>query len=104
MAQEAKCAAAEKNAPWYPTVNVAELHDSNRTHVYACAHFTGSLTGPKQVYAYASPVQYYSPIFAITRGINDLDVLGGNWGNAVPKPSGPFVAKLNVGDLTQLWL
>ena len=98
--EEAECAAEENNAPWYPTVNPAELHDSNRTHVYACAHFTGSLTGPNKVYAYASPDQYYSPIFAVTRGVNELYVYGGAWGSAIPKPSGPFVAKLNVGDLT----
>lgn len=101
--EEAECAAQEDNPPWYPTVNPAELHDSNRTHVYACAHFTGSLTGPNKVYAYASPEQYYSPIFAVTRGVNELYVYGGAWGSAVPKPSGTFVAKLNVGDLTQLW-
>jgi hypothetical protein len=39
----------------------------------------------------------------VTRGVNELYVYGGAWGNAIPKPSGPFVAKLNVGDLTQLW-
>ena len=101
--EEAKCAAGQNNAPWYPTVNPAELADSNRTHVYKCAHFGGSFTGPNKVYAYASPVQYYSPIFAVTRGVNELYVLGGSWGSAIPKPSGQFVAKLNVGDLTQLW-
>lgn len=46
--EEAKCAAGEKNAPWYPTVNPAELADSNRTHVYKCAHFGGSFTGPNK--------------------------------------------------------
>jgi hypothetical protein len=101
--EEAQCAAEENNPPWYPTVNPAELHDSNRTHVYACASFLGSFTSPNQVYAYASPEQYYSPIFAVTRGTNELYVAGGMWGSAIPKPSGPFVAKLNVGDLTQLW-
>jgi hypothetical protein len=101
--QEAKCAAAVKNPPWYPTVNLAELYNSNRTHVYACAQFGGSFTGPNQVFAYASPVQYYSPIFAVTRGVNELYVYGGAWGSGIPQPSGPFVAKLNVGDLTQLW-
>jgi hypothetical protein len=101
--EEAKCAAAEKNPPWYPTVNPAELYNSNRTHGYACAQFGGSFTGPNQVFAYASPEQYYSPIFGVTRGVNELYVYGGAWGSAIPKPSGPFVAKLNVGDLTQLW-
>jgi hypothetical protein len=101
--EEVECANSWNNPPWYPTVNPAELADSNRTHVYPCAHFTGSFTSPNNVYAYASPVQYYSPIFAVTRGTDELYVYGGGWGNAIPKPSGPFVAKLNVGDLTQLW-
>jgi hypothetical protein len=101
--EEAECAVKEYNAPWYPTVNPVELADSNRTHVYECAHFTGSLTSLNKVYAYASPDQYYSPIFAVTRGVNELYVYGGAWGSAIPKPSGPFVAKLNVGDLTELW-
>lgn len=35
--EEADCAAEQVNPPWYPTVNPAELYDSNRTHVYACA-------------------------------------------------------------------
>ena len=71
--------------------------------MYACAHFGGSFTDSNRVYAYSSPVQYYVPIFAVTRGVNELYVYGGAWGNAIPKPSGPFIAKLNVGDLTQLW-
>jgi hypothetical protein len=82
--EEAQCAAEENNPPWYPTVNPAELHDSNRTHVYACASFLGSFTSPNQVYAYASPEQYYSPIFAVTRGTNELYVAGGMWGSAIP--------------------
>jgi hypothetical protein len=42
--EEAECANSWNNPPWYPTVNPAELTDSNRTHVYPCAHFTGSFT------------------------------------------------------------
>jgi hypothetical protein len=45
----------------------------------------------------------FSQNLAVTRGTDELYVYGGGWGNAIPKPSGPFVAKLNVGDLTQLW-
>jgi hypothetical protein len=101
--QEAKCAAAQRNPPWYPTVNPAELYNSNRTHVYPCAQFGGSFIGPNRVFAYASPAQYYSPIFGVTRGVNELYVYGGAWASAIPQPSGAFVAKLNVGDLTELW-
>jgi len=101
--EEAKCVAKQNNPPWYPTLQAAELRDSNRTKLYACAQFLGSYTGPNQVYAYASPTQYYTPTLMATRGINDLYVLGGGWCSAVPKPSGQYVAKINPGDLTQIW-
>ena len=101
--EEAECVAKQNNPPWYHTLQAAELRDSNRTKLYACAQFPGSFTGPNQVYAYASPTQYYTPNLMATRGVNDLYVLGGGWGSAVPKPSGQYVAKINPGDLTQLW-
>src|SRR5215470_12828289 len=55
IAGEQSCAAAEGNAPWYPTIAAFEVHDSGRTHLYDCAHFTGSMSGSNQVFAYSSP-------------------------------------------------
>lgn len=101
--QEAECVAALDNPPWYPSLQPAEHHDSNRTKLYTCAEFLGSYTGPNQVYAYASPVQYYSPNMMATRGVNELYVLGGGWGNAVPKPSGQYVARINPSDMSEVW-
>ncbi len=53
---EEKCVQGEDNPPWSPTLLSDEHHDVNRTHLYQCATFTGSLTEPNQVYAYKSPV------------------------------------------------
>src|SRR5260370_29710900 len=58
---EQSCAAAEVNAPWYPIIAPFEVHDSNRTHLYECAHFTGSISGPDQVFASTSPQSYITP-------------------------------------------
>jgi hypothetical protein len=103
--EEAKCAAAQSNPPGYPTLVPAEQYDSGRTKVYGCSQFLGSYTGPNQVYEYASPVQYYEPEVMVTRGINEMYVYGGGFGGppVSPAPSGPYVAKINPGDLSQVW-
>jgi hypothetical protein len=101
--QEAECVAAEENAPWYPTMLSYEHHDSTRSHLYDCATFPGSFTGPNQVYAYRSPERYYTPSMMATRGINEMYVYGGASYNAVPTPSGSFVARVEPGSLKELW-
>jgi hypothetical protein len=101
--QEAKCAAEEVNHPWYPTLVSYEHHDSNRSKLDACSQFTGSLTGPNAVYAYQSPDCYYTPSMMATRGMNEIYVYGGALGNAVPLPSGAFVARVEPGSLKELW-
>jgi hypothetical protein len=42
-----------------------------KNHLITCS------TSPNKVYACASPEQYYSPIYAVTRGVNELYVYGG---------------------------
>lgn len=101
--QEAECTAAENNPPWYPTMLSYEHHDGNRTHLYECATFTGSFTGPNQVYAYRSPERYYTPSMMATRGVNEMYVYGGALANAVPPPTATFVAKVEPGSLKELW-
>jgi len=83
----------EENAPWYPTLLSYEHHDTNRSKLYESATFTGSFTGPNEVYAYQSPDIYYTPFMIATRGINEMYVYGGASYNAVPTPSGSFVAR-----------
>ena len=96
--QEAACAAAQKNSPWYPTLLSYEAADMGRSHMYPCAQFTGSLTGPNTVYAYKSTDNYYSGSMIVTRGTNDLYVYGGASG-ATPTPYGSYVAKINRAPL-----
>jgi hypothetical protein len=100
--QEAACAAAEANPPWYPTLLSYEAHDSGRSHMYPCSQFTGSLTGPNTVYAYKSPDTYYSGSMIATRGMNEMYLYGGASG-ATPTPYGSYLAKVEPGTLRQLW-
>ena len=73
---EQSCVAAEANAPWYPTIAAFEVHDSNRTHLYDCAHFTGSMTASNQVFAYSSPQDYPTPYNIVDHGPNELFIYG----------------------------
>jgi len=100
--QEAKCVASEENAPWYKRLNAFENYNSNRIHYWSCSHFTGSFTNPNQVYAYKSPTYYPTPFTIVTRGVNEMYVYGGVVASN-PPPSGPFVAKVEPGSLTELW-
>jgi hypothetical protein len=100
--QEAECVAAENNAPWTQTLTAFENYNSNRVHYWSCAPFTGSFTGPNQVFAYKSPTYYPTPFTIVTRGTNEMYVYGGVVA-ANPPPSGPYVSKFEPGSLKELW-
>ena len=102
ITQEAACAAAQKNPPWYPTLLSYEASDMGRSHMYPCAQFTGSMSSPNTVYAYKSPDNYYSGSMMATRGTNDLYVYGGASG-ATPPPYGSYVAKIEPNTLKEIW-
>jgi hypothetical protein len=99
---EQSCAAAEVNAPWYPAIAAFEVHDANRTHLYDCAHFTGSMSGPDQVFAYSSPQDYTTPYNIVDRGPDELFIYGGGYGDN-PDASGSFVARVGPGTFNQVW-
>lgn len=101
--QEQKCIATKQNAPWYSTMNAYERGNGNRTGLYDCATFTGSLTGPNSVYAYRSPDRYYTPAIMSTRGINEIYVYGGSQLNTNPMPTHTYVARVEPGTLKELW-
>jgi hypothetical protein len=100
--QEAKCIASEDNPPWSKTLSGFENYNSNRVHYWSCSPFTGSFTGPNQVYAYKSPTYYPTPFGIVTRGVNEMYVYGGVVA-ANPPPSGPYVSKVEPGSLKELW-
>jgi hypothetical protein len=99
---ERSCTAAEVNAPWYPTIAAFEVHDSNRTHLYDCAHFTGSMSGSNQVFAYSSPQDYVTPYNIVDEGPDQLFIYGGGYGDN-PDASGSFVARVEPGTFDQMW-
>ena len=102
IAGERSCAAAGANPPWYPTIAAFEVHDSGRTHLYDCAHFTGSMSGGNQVFAYSSPQVYVTPYNIVDHGPNELFIYGGGYGDN-PAASGSFVARVEPGTFNQVW-
>ncbi len=100
---EQSCVQAEGNRPWYPTIAAFEVHDSNRTHLYACAHFLGSTSSADNtVYAYSTQQIYTTPYNIVDRGPNELFVYGGGYGDN-PAASGSFVARVQPGTFDQVW-
>ncbi|MBP0451616.1 hypothetical protein J5Y04_18990 [Kitasatospora sp. RG8] len=101
VAGEQSCAAAEGNAPWFPTIAAFEVHDSNRTHLYACAHFLGAQPN-NQVFAHSSDQVYVTPYNIVDRGPNELYVYGGGYGDD-PAASGSFVSRVEPGTFNEVW-
>ena len=102
-ASEQACATSENNQPWYATITAFEHHDSNRSHVFACADFLGTnAEGNNQVFAYTSPVNFPGPYNLVTGTSDALYVYGGGYGDA-PNASGSFVARLEAGTLKEVW-
>ncbi|TYC76579.1 hypothetical protein [Streptomyces sp. CB01881] len=101
VAGEQSCAAAEGNAPWFPTIAAFEVHDSNRTHLYACAHFPGAQSN-NQVFAHSSDQVYVTPYNIVDRGPNELYVYGGGYGDN-PAASGSFVSRVEPGTFNEVW-
>jgi hypothetical protein len=102
LAAEEACVAAEDNAPWYPTIAAFEVHDSNRTHLYDCAHFGGTMADSNQVFAYSSEQDYITPYNIVDRGPNELYIYGGGYGDN-PDASGSFVSRVEPGTFNEVW-
>ncbi len=102
IAGEQSCAQSEGNAPWYPTIAAFEVHDSNRTHLYDCAHFTGAQSGTNDVFAYSSQQDYITPYNIVDRGPNELYIYGGGYGDN-SAASGSFVSRVEPGTFNEMW-
>jgi hypothetical protein len=99
---EESCTNAEQNEPWYPTLAAFEVHDSARTHLYACAHFIGSTGAPNDVLAYQSSDVYVTPCNIVTGGPERLFIYGGGYGDNAAA-SGSFVSSVEPGTLNERW-
>jgi hypothetical protein len=102
VAAEETCVNGEANAPWYATMAAFEVHDSARTHLYACAHFLGTSEGANEVLAYSSTDVYETPYNIVTLGPDNLFIYGGGYGDD-SSASGSFVASVEPGTLNERW-
>jgi hypothetical protein len=78
------------------------VHDSNRTHLYDCAHFGGVMADSNQVFAYSSEQDYITPYNIVDRGPNELYIYGGGYGDN-PDASGSFVSRVEPGTFNEVW-
>ena len=102
IAGEQSCAKESPNPPWFPTIAAFEVHDSPRTHLYACAHFLGSTAAANNVLAYKSTDVYPTPYNIVTKGPDNLFIYGGGYGDN-SSATGSFVSSVEPGTLNELW-
>src|SRR5574341_595798 len=57
-AKELACQQKIPTPGYYPSLNGAEISDSERSGLFPCATFTGSFDGPNSVYAWRSADDY----------------------------------------------
>ena len=103
---EVACSKAQNNPGYYLSLNGAEVADAQRSELYPCAHFTGSLTHPSQnvVYAWRSQDNYQGASFINNRNPGELFLVGGDNPNATgPVAPGPYVAKVDATTGAQIW-
>ena len=98
------CAEKRPTPGYYQSINGAELTDSERIGLFACAMFTGSFDGPNQVYAWRSTDGYQAASYINNRKPGELYI---SWGDMPPMkgpvPAGPFVAKADATTGKEIW-
>lgn len=102
LTKEEACTRDTPNPPWYQGMATFEVHDSDRTHLYPCATFTGRMSGGNQVFAYSSPTVYATPYNIVDDGPHGQFIYGGGYGDN-PAASGSFVARVEPGSLQEVW-
>lgn len=101
---ELTCSQGLKTPGYYPSLNGAEISDSERSGIFPCANFTGSWDGPNQVYAWRSADDYPGISYMNNRRPGELYVVGGEFPTpADPLPAGPFVAKVDATTGKEIW-
>jgi hypothetical protein len=89
---------------YYSSLNGAEISDSERSGLFPCATFTGSVDGPNQVYAWRSADDYPGISYINNRKPGELYIVGGEYPTLDdPNMVGPFLAKANATTGGQIW-
>jgi hypothetical protein len=102
--KERACQQKIPTAGYYSSLNGAEIADAQRSGVFPCATFTGSMDGPNQVYAWRSLDDYQGGSYINARKPGELYILGGEYPTLDdPVPAGPYIAKADATTGTQIW-
>jgi hypothetical protein len=97
--QEASCTREVNNAPWYKTIAPVEHADIQRTTVFECARFPGSMDGPNAVEA-GKPVGNNSvPFNMATRNPDEMYIYAGG---SFPSLH-TYISKLEPGSVKEVW-
>lgn len=104
LAEEQACVATRETPGYFPSLNGAEVSDSERSLVYPCATFLGSMDGNNNVFIWPSADAYQGVLFMNNRRPGELYLTGGNTPPAQGVvPPGPFVAKVNDTTGKEIW-
>jgi hypothetical protein len=101
---EHRGAASASSPGYYPSLAGAEISGADRSGCFPSASFTGSHTGPNQVFAWRSEDEYQGVTFLCTREPGELFLCGGNLPDAKPPVlPGPYVARVDPTTGKQIW-
>lgn len=104
IGEEWACTQQRQATGYFPSLNGAEVSDAQRSQLFSCASFLGSMTDPNEVYAWRSEDVYQGVLFINNRRPGELYLTGGNTPPAQgPVPPGPFVAKVAATTGKQIW-
>ena len=103
-ASELQCQQKIATPGYYPSLNGAEIADSERSGVFPCASFLGAFDGPNTVYAWRSADDYPGISYMNNRKPGELYIVGGEYPTLEdPNMAGPFVAKANATTGKEIW-
>lgn len=103
-AKELACQQKISTPGYYPSLNGAEISDSERSGMFPCATFTGSHDGPNAVYAFRSVDDYPGISYMNNRRPGELYIVGGEYPTKDdPRMVGPYIAKADATTGAQVW-
>ena len=103
-AKELACQQAIPTPGYYSSLNGAEIADSERSGVFPCATFSGSMEASNQVFAWRSEDDYPGASYINNRRPGEIYIVGGEFPTlADPVPAGPFIAKADATTGRQIW-
>jgi hypothetical protein len=85
-------------------LNTAEIANGERSGVFPCASFTGSFTGPNEVFAWRSQDTFEDCTYINNRKPGELYIVGGCFPPLEGVvPSGPYIAKADATTGKEIW-